>query len=247
VVPLIADMTSSYLFLLLQPIARLSANQVGVLLLIAKVRTNPTTPHGALALRASCIALSLYARMYVKLTSSSLSPSLWFFRQLFDAVTVPVIGTASDATRTRWGRRRPWMAAALPFVLVFNMLVWTHWPALDGQPQATFAYYVLCLCALTLGMSCFYIPYTALPVTVSAQDGDRVRLVTARTFFSFLGTMAGSLLYTLLPPQFPGAARSKSFLIAAGITSGLLAVAMVLAVVGVHEPSSAKVQLPLRA
>jgi len=43
----------------------------------------------------------------------------------FDVVTDPVMGYFSDKTRTRWGRRRPYMAGAclfysLCFILLFN-------------------------------------------------------------------------------------------------------------------------------
>ena len=42
-----------------------------------------------------------------------------------DALTDPVMGWLTDSTRTRWGRRRPWLmfgapAAALSFYLMFT-------------------------------------------------------------------------------------------------------------------------------
>ncbi len=43
--------------------------------------------------------------------------------RVFDAVNDPIVGYLSDKTHTRWGRRRPWMAAAaLPFALSFVLL-----------------------------------------------------------------------------------------------------------------------------
>ena len=38
--------------------------------------------------------------------------------RLFDAVSDPVAGIASDRWTTRWGRRRPWLAAGAPLVML---------------------------------------------------------------------------------------------------------------------------------
>ena len=50
---------------------------------------------------------------------------VFFVSRIWDAVSDPIIGFLSDRTRTRLGRRRPWMiAGAIPVGLVF-VLMWT--------------------------------------------------------------------------------------------------------------------------
>ncbi len=41
---------------------------------------------------------------------------------IWDAVNDPLMGYISDNTRTRWGRRRPWLLAGLPFYLLVMVL-----------------------------------------------------------------------------------------------------------------------------
>src|SRR5262245_23394785 len=60
----------------------------------------------------------------VQLSPALVSTAI-FVAKLWDAVTDPVMGYLSDTTRSRWGRRRPYVAAAavpvgLCFFLVFR-------------------------------------------------------------------------------------------------------------------------------
>src|SRR5574339_1302139 len=43
---------------------------------------------------------------------------------IWDAVDDPILGFLSDNTRTRWGRRRPWLLAGLPFYVCILVLVY---------------------------------------------------------------------------------------------------------------------------
>ena len=56
--------------------------------------------------------------------------------RLWDAVADPVVGFLTDRTRSRFGRRRPWiLAAALPLGVTFAML-WAPPVALAGPGAA---------------------------------------------------------------------------------------------------------------
>ena len=43
---------------------------------------------------------------------------------LWDAVNDPLVSYLSDNTRSRWGRRRPWLLAGLPLYVVFLVLIY---------------------------------------------------------------------------------------------------------------------------
>ena len=87
---------------------------------------------------------------------------------LLDALVDPIIGSASDRTRTRWGRRHPWMcASAIPIALAWLLL----WNSPDWSQGALLAWLFatsLC-CARRYGHE---VPSAALAPELSADYDD---------------------------------------------------------------------------
>ena len=153
----------------------------------------------------------------------------------------PVIGTLSDETRSPMGRRRPWMLAAIPFAVLCNILLWHTWPQVAASSAGTFAYYLICYCLVTLSLTMYYIPYTALLVTVSAKDVDRVRLAMARAVNMVGGDLVCVGIVTLAMALFPDNA-GLGYQVATYINTALLVLVFVVSLVGVPEPSSKHVR-----
>ncbi|KOU29755.1 MFS transporter [Streptomyces sp. WM6373] len=99
-----------------------------------------------------------------------------FVPKAWDALLNPLVGRASDRTRTRWGARRPYvlwggLAMAAAFALTFA-------GPLPGTAGAWFtaAGYLLTATAFAF----FQVPYVAMPAELSTRDEDRMRLVGGR-------------------------------------------------------------------
>ncbi len=121
---------------------------------------------------------------------------------LLDAVADPAIGFLSDRTRSRWGRRHPWMyASAIPIAIGW-LLLWNP-PALShaGMLGWVFAMSVL----VRTAVSAYEVPSQALTPELSADYEERTRIMAYRFLFGWAGGLAMMILaYAWLLGPSPG-------------------------------------------
>jgi len=109
-----------------------------------------------------------------------------------DALTDPLIGSISDSTRTRWGRRHPYMyAAALPmgvsFVLLFNPPAGlSHWEL--------FGWLTVFAVLVRASMTLYSIPSNSMVAELTSNYDERTSLVGYRFLFGWIGGGTISLL-----------------------------------------------------
>jgi GPH family glycoside/pentoside/hexuronide:cation symporter len=107
-----------------------------------------------------------------------------------DAIVDPLIGRWSDATRTKWGRRVPWLyAAALPMAISWAFL-WTY-----REPAAqSVVMLALNVIAVRIFVSACEIPAASLTAELTQDYDER----TGLTRFRFLFGWTGGLITTAL-------------------------------------------------
>ncbi|MGA0605220.1 MFS transporter [Phenylobacterium sp. VNQ135] len=119
---------------------------------------------------------------------------------LIDAFIDPVLGQLSDNTRSRWGRRHPFMyAAALP-VAVSYLFLWN--PPVGWSENALIAYLIVAAILIRTFISAYEIPSAALAPELTADYDERTRLLSYRFLFAWLGglaTYAAALTFFLRP------------------------------------------------
>ncbi|MCA9716045.1 MAG: MFS transporter [Myxococcales bacterium] len=108
----------------------------------------------------------------------------------FDALTDPVMGYISDYTRTRWGRRKPWillgvLGNALTFYLLFV-------PRVDPATSWVMIWFLACYGASFLFVTISHIPRQALGKELTFDALERLRLFGVVTVFEALGVLLGA-------------------------------------------------------
>ena len=117
--------------------------------------------------------------------SGTLTGLAMFVSLAFDAVADPVIGAVSDRTRTRWGRRHPFIVlAAVPLACFFFAL---FNPPAGLSPFQAFLWLTTFLILARATMSCYLLPLTALGAEMARDYAQRSTMYAFNVLFGAVG------------------------------------------------------------
>jgi GPH family glycoside/pentoside/hexuronide:cation symporter len=128
--------------------------------------------------------------------SNSLAGLSLFVALAFDSLIDPLVGSLSDNSWTRIGRRHPFMfAGAAPLAIGLGLLF--SIPAAFSGP-ALFIYVTAVSIALRVGHSLYFLPYVGLGAELSDDYAERTNIVASRFLFSVVGTATALTLGLLV-------------------------------------------------
>ena len=94
----------------------------------------------------------------------------WAIVRLLDIVVDPLLGVAMDATRTRFGRYRVWMAIGVPVLMI------STWMLFFAEPGVGAGFLVVWLFALYLARSILHVAHPAWAATIAKSYNERAKL-----------------------------------------------------------------------
>lgn len=124
------------------------------------------------------------------------------FALIIDAISDPVVGYWSDNMRTRFGRRHPFMYAALIPVAITYYFTWNPPAGISGNDL--FLWLVVTTILVRLSFTFYDVPSTALAAELTQDYDERTSLMSFRYFFGWFGGLTIQILlfrYLLVPTE----------------------------------------------
>ena len=139
--------------------------------------------------------LNIFYTDVVGLSGAAIS-AIVLIARIWDAINDPMMGQIADRTNSRWGKFRPYLYFAPPFLALFNILTFTVFPV-QGMAKI-----ILCgVCYIGAGMAytACSIAYQALLNVIAVDSRIRQLLATARsTGASIIGIILSMVAMPLI-------------------------------------------------
>jgi GPH family glycoside/pentoside/hexuronide:cation symporter len=167
----------------------------------------------------------------VLLVAPAFVGSVLFAARVWDAVTDPLTGNLSDRTRSRMGRRRPWMLASIVPIAAMAVALWSPPEVLTGQ--ALHVWIAVAVLGFYTATTVFYVPYQSLGAELSADHHERTRIFGTQQAVQIVGTLGAALIYTWVM-VWADDSRSAASVMAISL-AGFMAISILFSVRNVRE------------
>jgi len=100
---------------------------------------------------------------------------IYFFPRLFDSFTDPIMGYISDNTKSRWGRRRPYVILGGIITGTAFIIMWQLYKG--AGVDYNFTYFMIWSFIFYLGITIFSVPYVAMGYEMSNDFHERTNIM----------------------------------------------------------------------
>lgn len=117
--------------------------------------------------------------------------------RIFDSITDPIMGFISDNTKSKWGRRRPYIFIG---AIISGILFFLMWQIDDNASQSYIIWHVMVLQILFLvGNTMFATPLVGLGYEMTSDYNERTRLMAFSNTMGQIAWMIVPWLYVIIP------------------------------------------------
>lgn len=115
--------------------------------------------------------------------------------RFWEAFTDPIVGNISDNTRSRWGRRKPYILVGAILTGVLCALMWM--PPAGMGTTGYFTYFLIISILFFTTYAVFNVPFGALGFELSSDYDERTRVMAYKVFFGNLSVFCLPWAYKL--------------------------------------------------
>ncbi|MGA0605871.1 MFS transporter [Phenylobacterium sp. VNQ135] len=124
---------------------------------------------------------------------------------VLDAISDPIVGSISDRTKSKWGRRHPYLFAS---VIPTGLTLWAIFSPPAGLGQTGLLIWLAAAVVLMRqSMTFFYVPHLALGGELSPHYTERSKVMAYYSFFNWAGgsltLIAATLFFFPATPDYP--------------------------------------------
>lgn len=218
----------------------LNLNEKGKLKLISKIGFGIGDLGGNLFVTVIGFYLLYYLTDIVRIPSALAGTAL-MIGKIWDAITDPLVGYLSDNTKSRWGRRKPYLFIG-SILLLLGMIIMFAKPGIVNK-NLLFIYIVIIYCFLNTAYTLVNIPYGALTPELTKDYHERTELNGYRMSFAVIGTMVGAALTLPIVNSFDN--KVTGWIVAGAVMGFIMFFTMIITIITVHENNNYKKEIKI--
>ena len=176
--------------------------------------------------------------------AASLAGLALLLGRAWDAVTDPLMGALSDRTRSRWGRRRPYLLFGAAAVMVGMTLVFLDVGGRGWSQGALFVWVVFAFCLVNSAYTVVFVPYAALTPELAQDFQERTNLNGYRMAWAIVGTLLGAGAFTIVVEVAAGVGAGSGYTVAGAVFGLITALAVLITFASVRERPLAPGRVP---
>ena len=200
------------------------------------VKTSNKISFGLTSLGAQVVHGVFQAALIIYFREKMLLPEVYIFWAfmffaIWNAINDPLFGWLSDKTKTKWGRRIPYLAVFTPIMTISFIFIWLSPTKGEIGELGVFFYMLILICIYDTAYTAALLVWTALGQELSMDHRERASI---QVYSLALGVI-GTLMALILPSFFLDQPEREGFIYLTIILAALQFITMMITALTLKE------------
>ena len=126
--------------------------------------------------------------------------NVFLIGKVWDAITDPSMGIISDNTRSRFGRRRPYLLIGAPLILIAFVMMW--FPLSTGSEASKIVFIIFAYILMNTASTIVSVPFLAMSAELSTDYNERTSITNTRMIVSIVSSIICAVVPMLIVASF---------------------------------------------